>query len=162
MWGDVNDDNYNKFKWVNDMFSMPKIGSTPCVQDIIIFWFSLARNSHFQFKLVEVYISWKKWNEKGIKTVNVPSWNQGWFCVRLDWNRLTSSGVIFLNGWFKATICMEKPNTKIASTAKNLAKSFIRSPMMIAHGPNRWWNDRKSKICTHASRNDRAKNWLRQ
>lgn len=71
-----------------------------------------------------------------------------------------SSGV--LNGWFNATICIEKPNTKIANTTKNRPKSFIKSPMMIAHGPNKWWNDKKSKIWTHASKNDRAKHWLRQ
>lgn len=45
--------------------------------------------------------------------------------------------VKFLNGWLSATMCMEKPNTKMARTAKNLAKSFSRSPMIMAHGPKR-------------------------
>jgi hypothetical protein len=32
------------------------------------------------------------------------------------------------------------------STTRNLAKSFIKSPIIIAQGPNKWWNDKKSKI----------------
>lgn len=51
-----------------------------------------------------------------------------------------------LIGWFIATICIENPNTKMLNTTRNLAKSFIKSPIIIAHGPNRWWNDKKSKI----------------
>lgn len=73
----------------------------------------------------------------------------------------TSSGVKFLNGWFSATMCIEKPNTKIANTTRNRPKSFIKSPMIMAHGPNKWWNDKKSRICTHANRNDIAKHWFR-
>lgn len=93
--------------------------------------------------------------------LNLPSLNRCAFRVFFPKAR-TSSGVKFLNGWFNATMCIEKPNTKIASTTKNRPKSFIKSPMMIAHGPNKWWNDRKSKICTQANRNDRAKHWFRQ
>lgn len=77
-------------------------------------------------------------------------------------NLLTSSGPRLWNDWFNATICIEKPNTKMASTAKKRAKSFSKSPIMIAHGPNKWWNDKKSKIWTQASKNDKAKHWLRQ
>lgn len=33
-----------------------------------------------------------------------------------------------LNGWFKATNCIENPNTNMANTAKNLARSFIKLP----------------------------------
>lgn len=67
-----------------------------------------------------------------------------------------------LIGWFMATICMENPNTKMLSTTRNLARSFIRSPIIMAHGPNKWWNDKKSKIWTHAIRNDMANIWLRR
>lgn len=91
--------------------------------------------------------------------MNLPSGNHPLFFCFVGCSRI-SSGV--LNGWFSATICMENPNTNIANTTRNLPRSFIKSPMMIAHGPNRWWNERKSKIWTHANKNDRAKHWLRQ
>lgn len=91
--------------------------------------------------------------------MNLPSGKYPRFFCFVGCSR-RSSGV--LNGWFSATMCMENPNTKMANTTRNRPKSFIRSPMMIAHGPNRWWNDKKSKIWTHASKNDKAKHWLRQ
>ena len=32
--------------------------------------------------------------------------------------------------------------------------------MMIAHGPNMWWNLRKSRIWTIPNRKDHARNWF--
>lgn len=95
-----------------------------------------------------------------VTNLNLPSWKYCVFRLRL-FNSRTSSGVMFLNGWFNATMCIEKPNTNMASTTKKRPKSFIKSPMMIAQGPNRWWNDKKSNIWTHASRKDKAKHWFR-
>lgn len=102
----------------------------------------------------------KESNKITCEHLNLPSLKYCVLRLRL-FNSRTSSGVIFLNGWFNATMCIEKPNTNMASTTKKRPKSFIKSPMMIAHGPNRWWNDKKSNIWTHASRNDRAKHWFR-
>ena len=32
--------------------------------------------------------------------------------------------------------------------------------MMIAHGPNKWWNDKKSKIWIQEQRKDNPINWF--
>ena len=45
-------------------------------------------------------------------------------------------------------------------TVMNLPRSTSRLEMMIAQGPNMWWNFRKSRIWTMPKRNDHANIWF--
>ena len=45
-----------------------------------------------------------------------------------------------------ATKNMEKPNSNSIRIVRNLPKSIIRLLIKMAQGPNRWWNDKKSRI----------------
>ena len=39
-----------------------------------------------------------------------------------------------------------KPNSKMSRMVRNLPRSIMSEEMMMAHGPNRWWKDKKSRI----------------
>ena len=59
-----------------------------------------------------------------------------------------------------AVMSMEKPMRKRQRTVMNLPRSTSRLEMMIAQGPNMWWNFRKSRIWTMPKRNDHANIWF--
>ena len=42
----------------------------------------------------------------------------------------------------------------------NLPRSTSRLEMIMAQGPNMWWNLRKSRICTMPKRKDQANIWF--
>ena len=59
---------------------------------------------------------------------------------------------------FIAVTNIENPMRNKNKTVMNLPRSTSRLEMMMAQGPNMWWNLRKSRIWTMLKRNDQARN----
>lgn len=106
----------------------------------------------------------RKWNLYTFKVTNENSVNaqkNG----SLDWiqsiSRLLCSYYKFFPELLMYSIQQKLLSSYVWMNRTKYVHTFIRLPMMMAHGPNRWWNERKSKICTQANRNDKEKSWLR-